>query len=181
LDLVSQPPSTAKQLLAVITSHCDTLNAAVQHLPAAPRWAVSQPVRKAAKQLAQVLQNPAAGGAAGVVFGASGQQLAAAAGSGSDGKAAGEGTAAGGSSNSGAFVGGGILPPLMMVNGQMVAANSSAAATGSNSSGGKGRSRRDDGQFRERMIKKFSAKTQVWVDCGRECWHRQLGDGVGSA
>lgn len=168
LELVSQPPTTAKQLLAVITSHCDTLDAAVQHLPAAPRWAVSQPVRKAAKQLVQLLQNPASGAAAGVVFGGSGQQLAAAAGgSGSDSEVAGDATAAGSSSGA---VGGnvGTLPPLMMVNGQLVAANSSAAATGSNSSssGGKGRSRRDDGQFRERMIKKFSAKTQVWAGCG---------------
>jgi hypothetical protein len=152
LELVSHPPTTAKQLLSVVQQHTATLNAAVQHLPAAPHWAVSPAVKKGATQLMQLLQarsfecgdqdsNP--GLKNGSLQEASGIE---AAGEGTEATAAGT---AGSDSSSGRSAG-----LSLMVNGQLVQRGAVPQKEGRKKS-------KRDGDFRERLIKKFSAKTQV--------------------
>jgi hypothetical protein len=153
LELVSHPPTTAKQLLALVQQHTATLNAAVQHLPAAPHWSVSPAVKKGASQLVQLLQtrsfdcwgkeNP--GLKDGSLQEGSGIE---AAGEGAEAAAAGT---AGSNSSSSRSTG---LP--LMVNGQLVQRAGAAVPQKE----GRKKSKRD-GDFRERLIKKFSAKTQV--------------------
>lgn len=134
--------------------HTDSLNAAVQHLPAAPTWGISSAVRKAGKQLVLLLQGAgAAAGDAAVPEGHLGSSDGVAAVAAAD--ATGEAAAAGGAASAG-------IP--LMVNGVLVGkAGGSGVAQANGAAGQKKRKDRNkkDREFRERLIKKFSAKTQV--------------------
>lgn len=159
LELVRQPPTTAKQLLAVVEQHTRNLNDAVQHLPAAPRWAVSAAVKKSAKQLVLLLQGTSAATTdssteqqgLGAPTGAAAAAAAAGAGAAGEAAASGQPQAAGG------------LP--LMVGGQLVGRFDLQGGVQQQPEGGgvQKRKKKDkaNGELRERMIKKFSAKTQV--------------------
>lgn len=156
---MGQPPSTAKQLLSVVERHTASLNTAVQHLPAAPHWAVSAAVRKGAKQLLALLAGAtaAAGSADSSTGAAEGAPAEGASGS-NAAAAAGTGTADGSSS-----VAAGT--PALMVNGQLLVLPQLQGEQQQQQGPGGTRQKRDksNGEFRARLIKKFSAKTQVCV------------------
>eukprot|EP00879_Flechtneria_rotunda_P011906 GHRR01012435.1.p1 GENE.GHRR01012435.1~~GHRR01012435.1.p1 ORF type:complete len:931 (+),score=387.60 GHRR01012435.1:2246-5038(+) len=191
LELAQQPPSTAKQLLAVVQHHVKALNTAVQHLLYAPKWGVSSAVKKAAKQLVQQLQaategqcrancsslylNASAGGLPAHVapFAGSNRQA------GATGSMAHAVDAANGGSIFAGHAGDiNYYAGLLAGQGGISQGDSSeclgmqgpAAAQQLGSGhdllkGGRRQRKGTDEQFRERMIKKFSAKTQVYDNC----------------
>jgi hypothetical protein len=171
LALADSPPSTAKQLLTTVQQHVATLNAAVQHLPYAPHWAVSAAVRRSAKQLQQLLQEATASGyqdssscqasqpgpqdlsgqAAGLTASSAlaGAVAANAQGENHHEQALQSAAAAAG------------VGPAVMIGGRLVAAGVLLQARGPGVGQMPRRRRRHDGEHREKLIKKFSAKTQV--------------------
>jgi hypothetical protein len=181
LELLSCPPTTTRALLRVIRRHTAALNAAVAHLPAAPAWRVSAAAQRGAPQLLAMLQGAGARGARG-------GDAAAAAAAGGGGAAAAAAAAAYGSVDAAAAAAGvraaAGLP--IAVGGVLVAPPDAAAQGGSSGGGGhdsssrstnspssrkkkKSSVSRSDAEFRERMIKKFSAKTQVGGVATRRC------------
>lgn len=153
LELVNQPPTTANQLLAVAEQHASNLNAAVQHVPAAPKWVVSSAVKKGVKQLVQLLQQPTAAAAAQGGTGPDALDSDSNAVSTSDAAAATAG-------NVHAAVGAAVQAGLpLLVNGQLVV--STGGQQGEQQGGASRKKHKSDEEFRARLIKKFSAKTQV--------------------
>lgn len=175
LALADSPPATAQQLLTIVQQHVATLSAAVQHLPYAPRWAVSAAVRRGAKQLQQLLQEATASGyqdsscqasqlgprdasgcqAAGLTAPAGLLGLLA-----GNIEPASQAAAATGQHQSAAAAA--AVGPAVMVGGRLVAAG---VLQGGGLPGAVGqlprRRRRQEGEHRAKLIKKFSAKTQV--------------------
>jgi hypothetical protein len=169
MELVAQPPTTATQLLAVVAKHAAAMNAAVQHLPSAPVWQVSAAVKASAKLLVQLLQGGAAAGsssssrASGPQASGLGHQDAPAAATGlnvdggdsSSNAAAAAAAAAGGLP----IMVGGVLAPAPADT----AAAAAAAGEGAEQKQKQKKKRlsKTDEAFRQRMIRKFSAKSQV--------------------
>lgn len=201
LALADRPPATAKELLSLVKVHVNTLNTAVQHLPCAPKWAVSAAVQKSARQLVQLLQQATSGyhcdscqdppGCQDCCQASSGQTTvnsqqpdAASCSSGSSFALAGAAGqqqqrherlnglhAANEATAAAAVATAASAGPAVVVGGVLVSAGA-ARSRGLNVPGhmmggpgqqaGRRKRREEDGEFRQRLIKKFSAKTQVW-------------------
>jgi hypothetical protein len=179
LALADSSPATAQQLLTLVQRHVANLNAAVQHLPYAPRWSVSTAVRRSARQLVQLLQDATASGyqdSASSSCQASSQQpgsqdcTSSQAGGLTDavgqvnGHASHASAAAAGLGRQSAAA---VVGPSVMVGGRLVTAGvlQQGGGNGAGQMLGAGqmprRRRRQDGEHRAKLIKKFSAKTQV--------------------
>jgi hypothetical protein len=187
LALADSPPTSAKQLLTLVQHYVATLNAAVQHLPYAPRWSVSAAVRRSAKQLVQLLRDATASGyqdspssscqptsqqpgsEAGGLTDASGPAGLSSAAAGQVNGQAGHAGAAAGSGHQPAAAAAAAVGPSVMVGGRLVTAGvlQQGGVNGAGQLMGPGqmprRRRRHDGEHRAKLIKKFSAKTQVRV------------------
>jgi hypothetical protein len=171
-QLALHPPTSARQLLRAVRQAADALNQAVKHLqPYAASWQISSAVRRSAKHLVKTLSVDAFSSAGASIDSTLLQEAAAAAAAApsesasSTGKAGQVGptaTAAGllplqqqqQQQQQQDSVGGWLHP-----RDELMSAAAAAAAGGSGKK--KLRTDKESREFREKMIKKFSAKSQV--------------------